>query len=350
MSLKVHNDDISHVLIHSKKAISNQETQLFKTELEKFRPLQVRLLQANHKQSSVFKELTRMYSDLLKDKRVRSEQNKYELYSRQRGSVMNQYRKIHQAFTDLQTGLERAQKFYSDMHSTVESQAMNVDSFVGNRKAEGGELLGLIEQKKAQGSNGQGNADTARLQAMMGRMNIGSPSATPPMKSDFNHRQPPPPPQQPAYSGMPGAAYPGINAPQALQSQGHGAVQPPRQFQQQPGVTSPVNPSTLSPRPTPHTSYNPGNYTPLSPPTSSQSPHMNNGFKPVPPQPQYGSGMYPQQGFVLPPPPSGPPPGQMYGAPSNGQYNQQTAPQYGQAMPQSQAQQADPWAALSGWK
>jgi len=285
-----------------------------------------------------------MYSDLLKDKRVRSEQNKYELYSRQRGSVMNQYRKIHQAFTDLQTGLDRAKKFYSDMHSTLESQAMNVDSFVGNRKAEGGELLGLIEQKKAQGSNGQGNADTARLQAMMGRMNIGS---LPPMKPDFNYRQPPPPQQQAGYPGMPGAAYTSMNAPQP---QGYGAIQSPPQFQQQPGVTSPLNPNSLSPRPASHTSYNPGNYAPLSPPTSSQSPHMNNGFKPVPPQPQYGSGTYPQQGFV-PPPPARPPPGQIYGAPLNGQYSQQNPAQYGQAMPaQTQSQQADPWAALSDWK
>ncbi|EOD45372.1 putative vacuolar protein-sorting protein bro1 protein [Neofusicoccum parvum UCRNP2] len=83
---KVHNDDISNVLILNKKQISNQENQLFKAELEKFRPHQNRILQANHKQSSLMKQLTQTYGDLLQDKRVRSEQNKYEAFSRQRSS------------------------------------------------------------------------------------------------------------------------------------------------------------------------------------------------------------------------------------------------------------------------
>ncbi|KAI7068184.1 BRO1-domain-containing protein, partial [Hortaea werneckii] len=86
---KIHNDDISNVLILNKKAVSNQEAQLFKAELEKFRPHQNRILQANHKQSSLMKELTRTYNDLLQDKRVKGEQNKYEAFSRQRNTVLN---------------------------------------------------------------------------------------------------------------------------------------------------------------------------------------------------------------------------------------------------------------------
>ncbi|KAL0257178.1 bck1-like resistance to osmotic shock [Diplodia seriata] len=133
---KVHNDDISNVLILNKKQISNQENQLFKAELEKFRPHQNRILQANHKQSSLMKQLTQTYGDLLQDKRVRSEQSKYEAFSRQRSSVMSKYRKIFQAFNDLISGLMRAQAFYSDMKETVESLQQNVESFVNNRRAE----------------------------------------------------------------------------------------------------------------------------------------------------------------------------------------------------------------------
>ena len=103
----------------NKKAIANQESQLFKAELEKFRPHQNRILQANHKQASLLKELTRTYSDLLKDKRVRSEQNKYEAFSRQRNTVMTKYRKVYQSFNDLIAGLNRAQGFYSEMKETV---------------------------------------------------------------------------------------------------------------------------------------------------------------------------------------------------------------------------------------
>jgi hypothetical protein len=67
--IQVHNDDISNVLILNKKAITNHENQLFQAELEKFRPYQTRLLQANHKQSLLMKELTKAYSDLLQDRR-----------------------------------------------------------------------------------------------------------------------------------------------------------------------------------------------------------------------------------------------------------------------------------------
>ena len=114
---------------------------MFKSELEKFRPHQNRILQAMHKQSAIMKELTRTYGDLLQDKRVRSEQNKYESFSRQRNTVLSRYRKVYQAYVDLNAGLERARQFYSEMKETVESLEKNVQSFVENRRSEGSQLL-----------------------------------------------------------------------------------------------------------------------------------------------------------------------------------------------------------------
>ncbi|KAK1815435.1 bck1-like resistance to osmotic shock [Friedmanniomyces endolithicus] len=163
---KIHNDDISNVLILNKKAITNQEAQLFKSELEKFRPHQNRILQANHKQSSLMKELTRTYGDLLQDKRVRSEQNKYESFSRQRNAVLGKYRKVYQAYTDLQDGLSRAQQFYDEMRDTVDSLKKNVESFVENRRSEGGQLLSAIEAAKGSGAD----REQARLKELMERM------------------------------------------------------------------------------------------------------------------------------------------------------------------------------------
>jgi hypothetical protein len=316
-------------LIHSKKAISNQETALFKAELEKFRPMQVRLLQANHKQSSVFKDLTRTYSELLQDKRVKSERNKYEVYSRQRGSVMSRYRKVHQAFTDLQEGLERARKFYTDMQSTIDSQAMNVESFVGNRKSEGGELLAQIERKKTSGSNGQGNADTERLQALMGRMNVNGPAAATSPKPDLSHRVAPMPPQ--TYPSMSGTGYAGMSSPPTAQSSAYSAAPTPRPYQQQPPVPPTGYSNGFPPRPATQTPYNPGNYGPMSPPAPQYPQHPGNGYTSPP-----------QHNAYVPPPPPGPPPNQHgYGMPPNAQYSQQQ---------QQQQQSADPWAGLSGWK
>lgn len=332
-------------MIHSKKAVGNQENQLFKAELEKFRPFQVRLLQANHKQSSIFKELTSVYSELLQDKRVRAEQNKYDTLARQRGSVLNRYRKVHQAFSDLRAGLERAQKFYADMKNTIDSQSLNVDSFVGNRKSEGGELLQSIERKKTASSNGQANSDTERMQALMGRMSVTSPPPPPSQQAgrpDLGHRPPPAPPQS-GYPGIPANTY-STPAPHPMQSPSYGVVPPTRQ---QASITSPPYQSTPGSHPGHQIPYNPSNYGPMSPP--AQPPHAGSGYM-SPGLQQYAQTPFQGQGgYGVPPPPPNTSRPQTFSVPPNGQqYGGQQTKNYGQQPQQNNA--ADPWAGLGGWK
>ncbi|KAL1992269.1 hypothetical protein VTN49DRAFT_4301 [Thermomyces lanuginosus] len=189
---KVHEDDISNVLILNRKALGNgREQQLFQAELEKFRPYQNRIIKANHTQASLMKELTKVYGDLLQDKRVRSEQSKYEAITRQRNSVMSRYRKVYNAFRDLVAGIAEAKKFYSEMQTSVNNLWENVDSFVNNRRAEGAQLLSHIEREKATGgttssSNSTSNStaqqeerDREQLREMMERLSTGpsSPSS-----------------------------------------------------------------------------------------------------------------------------------------------------------------------------
>ncbi|KMU84114.1 vacuolar protein-sorting protein bro1 [Coccidioides immitis H538.4] len=163
---KVHNDDISNVLILNKKSIANQEEQLFQAELEKFRPHQTRLLQANHKQTALMKELAKVYGDLLQDKRVRAEQSKYETLSRQRNSVISKYRKVHKAFKELLSGLDQAQTFYMQMKDTVDSLKKNVDTFLNNRRSEGAQLLNQIERDKS--STGHEDREREKLKTTDG--------------------------------------------------------------------------------------------------------------------------------------------------------------------------------------
>ncbi|KAF2864456.1 BRO1-domain-containing protein [Piedraia hortae CBS 480.64] len=168
---RVHNDDISHVLILNKKAVSSQETALFQQELEKFRPHQQRIWQANHKQAALMKELTRRYGDLLQDKRVRAEQDKYEAFTRQRSTVLTKYRLIYQAYVNLHAGLERALQFYDAMEETMASLRQNVEAFVENRRSEGSQLLGAIEAAKG--------SEQARLRGLMERMSPRDDAALP---------------------------------------------------------------------------------------------------------------------------------------------------------------------------
>lgn len=283
------------------------------------------------------KELTRVYGDLLQDKRVRSEQNKYEAFSRQRNSVLNKYRKIFQAYQDLQAGLDRAKQFYSEMKETAESLEKNVQSFVENRRSEGGQLLSAIEAAKGSGAEREQN----RLKELMERMSVGSSSGS---------NNTPPLPQHP------NAGY----------SDGRGSMQrpPPLHPQTASAYTQPAHGRVTSPPITPRYQtngrqaeggYNPSTYGTMSPPAQQQY------FSP-PPSQQYAyapSSHYGQQqstpsssmpaSWQPPPPPPGPPPAQDYSAMQATHYP--NGPGGYAADPRRTNQQSqDPWAGLNSWK
>jgi programmed cell death 6-interacting protein len=200
---KVHTDDISNILILNKKSLTGQETQLFQAELEKFRSHQNRLISTVHKQSSLLKDLTKTYGDLLQDKRIRSDQQRYEGIQKARSNVLHRYRRAYTAHGDLTQGLMRAQAFYSEMKESVDSLEKNVETFVSNRRAEGAQLLSSIEQKKAGDAGGQAAAEQKRMQELMQRLSMDPnssptsqrPPTVPPQPSSANAMRSPPPQQ-----------------------------------------------------------------------------------------------------------------------------------------------------------
>jgi len=315
------------------------------------------------------KELTRTYGELLSDKRVKSEQNKYESFSRQKNSVLTKYRKVYQAFSDLKTGLERAQSFYSDMKDTVDSLSKNVEAFVGNRRSEGGSLLNAIESAKSAGVGAQSDRDRDRMQDLMARMSMNpTPSPAPFSPAPSGMSRPPPLPQTPSYHG----AYNGTQSPQIQQgyqqnaSNGqYGMTSPPVQSSY---GQAPANgaygypPSNPTPQPQ-HDGYKPSMYGQISPPAHQQyfSPPPNSQYNGYPQAQPGQQPPYPNvpQGFVPPPPPPGGPPQQDYssqgyamGPSGPGGYAQDPRRQQQQAPPPQQQKpgSGDPWAGLSAWK
>ncbi|KAM4064696.1 BRO1-like domain-containing protein [Hirsutella rhossiliensis] len=378
---KIHNDDISQVLILNKKSISSYEAQLFEQELEKFRPHQNRLLQANHKQSALMKELTATFNALLQDKRVRSEQGKYEAIQRQRSSVISRYKRAYQEFLDLEAGLHSAKNWYGEMRETVESLEKNVETFVNNRRSEGAQLLDQIEQDRSANKNSQAELERERLRGLMERMSM-EPAKSPPRSSSgrptpaplFQPGQGPPRYPQTSFQGhyqVP--TSPPLNAGHMQQQQQQHQFQQQHHQQSFAGYSSPPPVNTFS-QPT----YNPSQYGPTPGPTSppptqtsfgmaamrvptsppptqssfgqsSQSQQMYQGYG-ASPVAQHGQGGFVPPGFVPPPPPPGPPPlgpqqtihygNQGYGHPQGAQ----------SGMGQQQQQQHDPWAGLNAWK
>ncbi|KAJ9250302.1 hypothetical protein DTO195F2_8177 [Paecilomyces variotii] len=365
---KVHNDDISNVLILNKKSIVNQENQLFQAELEKFRPHQNRLLQANHKQASLMKELTKTYSELLQDKRVRAEQSKYESITRQRNTVMARYKKVYDAFNGLLSGLVQAQTFYSEMGDTVDNLRKNVDTFVNNRRAEGAQLLNQIEREKASGASGSEDREREKLRQLMERLSTdpspssSSPKSRPAVPSKtpssggtrsptVSPHYPPTAPLQhipPSQSPAPYGQYISPTAPAPYipgQPYQQGAAIPlsegynPMAYPYPSPVSPPPNQQFFSPTATPYSGY--PSATPA--PAPSHAPYMPQGYIPPPPPRRPSTTTYP--------PSSGPYPSGPGGYAQNRPYG---VSQHHKVPSQSQTPQppssGDPWAGLSAWK
>ncbi|KAA8650703.1 hypothetical protein EYZ11_013040 [Aspergillus tanneri] len=375
---KVHNDDISNVLILNKKSIAGQESQLFEAELEKFRPHQNRLLQANHKQSSLMKELTKIYGDLLQDKRVRSEQSKYETITRQRNTVMARYKKVYEAFNGLKSGIVQAQTFYAEMTETVDSLKKNVETFINNRRSEGAQLLGQIERDKASGASEQEDREREKLRQLMERLSTEpKPTSTPsaPSAAPSKVKSPPPPVQAPGYPG------PGVSSPKTSPRYPPGGMHgvplshspapygqymnpasgvsyvPGQPFQQ--GAAAPLSegynpmaypfPPSASPPPNQQFySSTPAPFGTFSGPTPSTTPSqfMPQGFVPPPPPPRPQQTSYPSSSGPFPSGPGGYAQSRPYGSSQHHKAQSQSSQSHGQPA----ASSGDPWAGLNAWK
>jgi len=315
------------------------------------------------------KELTTTFNNLLQDKRVRSEQSKYEAITRQRSSVMSKYRKIYQEFLDLEAGLEAAKKWYNEMKDTVNSLEQNVETFVNNRRSEGAQLLNHIEHDRATNAGGQADRERERLRSLMERMSMDpSASASPSSSQPLSGR-----PQQSSVS--PSAHYPSTNFAGQYQVP---ASQSPHQAQMSYPTYSAVQPGSYysqqnPPRPDSYNqgsrsalqlqgSYDPSSYPrrdqsqPTSPPPNQQQfTPTQYGYQQPPSHPPQAPGQqhFVPAGYVPPPPPPGPPPlgpQQTFPQPGASTYSQAQmgyTPSTGQ--PRG-GQPPDPWADLGAWK
>ncbi|KGO49085.1 hypothetical protein PEXP_011340 [Penicillium expansum] len=398
LKVETHKDDITERLILNKKSFVGREKEFFQQELLKFLPYQNILVQANHKQSSLMNELTKIHDNLVQDKRVQSEKSKYESIKRQRNSVIARYKKVYEAFHGLSSGIKQARTFYKDMGENVDSLRKNVETFINNRRSEGAQLLSQIERDKGMGKNvdslrrnaesfannreqsssvsEQEDREREKLRQLMERLSTEPKnSSTLPSTGSANLpskvKSPPPPVQTPAYGttgpspkpspryppAMPGVPPSHSPAPYGQYMGGGPGTYQAQHFQQ--GAAAPLSEG-----------YNPMAYpyqTPVSPPPNqqffSQTPAPYGGYSnsgtPAPGAGPQSSHYMAPQGYIPPPPPPRPqqttyPPtaGGMYPSGPGGyaqsrQYGHHKTPS--QSQPQS-GSSADPWAGLNAWK
>ena len=102
---KAHNDDISSVLILNKKN-PNIESQLFPSELEKFRPYQTRLAGLGVKQQDLLSEVIRSFKSLLQEQAGSKEQKEIEAAQEEVDGYISRFRAAKGGWEDVREGSE----------------------------------------------------------------------------------------------------------------------------------------------------------------------------------------------------------------------------------------------------
>jgi hypothetical protein len=267
------------------------------------------------------KELSTTFNNLLRDKRVRSDQSKYEIKTRQRATVMKTYQRAYQEFLELVDGLSAAERYYGELNTEVNSLSQNVSTFVNNRRAEGSQLLSRIE-------------DGDRVQGLVDRMTI---------------QQSPIPGPPPVAIRPPHQLYSTSTKDQSL------SPSPQPQHQRQPQRHSPSYINERPYAPEDQSGKESRSFVPQGNVSQASQQDMDRFNH------EYHDPLRNQQhippGYNIPPPPLGPPP----------LIAQQTFPRH--ALPQSHpghngeaqalsgnatkaggSQDVDPWESLSAWK
>lgn len=172
LPLQVHQDDITEPLIWNGHALDDIQEQIFSAELDKFRPLQNRMVQAKHSQESLLRQLSTAYPDMKHDEHIRGKQQQSVRLQKQKALAIAELNKICAEFGLLMTGLMQAGKFYGDIQATMAVLAQNVETFVQNRKNEGAEILRGIEFEKQQLSASASMQHPGDLAQALGRLAV----------------------------------------------------------------------------------------------------------------------------------------------------------------------------------
>ena len=101
---RVHNDDISQLLILNRKS-QNVEPTLFAAELEKFRPHQARLQAALQQQQATLASIQTAYSQLSTGKKGREIQNRYARAERAKKELQARFKRAYDAYKEVQVGV-----------------------------------------------------------------------------------------------------------------------------------------------------------------------------------------------------------------------------------------------------
>lgn len=101
---RVHNDDISQLLILNRKS-QNVEPTLFAAELEKFRPHQARIQATIASQQSTLQQVQNVYGQLTAGKKGKEIQERFVKVERTKRELVARFKRAHDAYLEIRTGI-----------------------------------------------------------------------------------------------------------------------------------------------------------------------------------------------------------------------------------------------------
>lgn len=101
---RVHNDDISQLLILNRKS-QNVEPTLFAAELEKFRPHQARIQSTIALQQSTLQQTQNVYGQLTSGKKGKEIQDRFVKIERAKKDLIARYKRAHDAYLEVRTSI-----------------------------------------------------------------------------------------------------------------------------------------------------------------------------------------------------------------------------------------------------
>ncbi|KAJ3057219.1 bck1-like resistance to osmotic shock [Rhizophlyctis rosea] len=140
---KLHADDISSLLLLNK----NKETQIFQSELSKFKPLQSRLSANIQQHQQLLQDLTNEFGKLRESSQA---MKSLDLTEKRKADLLKQWRRSYDLWREARDGLKRGMQFYSDLSELVTSLRSTAATFADRRSEERNQLAKKIEAEQAE--------------------------------------------------------------------------------------------------------------------------------------------------------------------------------------------------------
>ncbi|ANB15366.1 Bro1p [Sugiyamaella lignohabitans] len=177
---RVHNDDISSLLILNSKVPNIEET-LFKTELEKFQPFRTRLEATIHHQKVLLKEITSTWKKVLSNESVKQKTKSRESIKVQRLAMIDRFKLAYNSWKAAQDGMSKGSEFYDDLLSRSLGILQNAQQFHQNRGEERARLLSA-----ARSAHNAATQDQLRQQLADFSIAPRPHESNPPSRGDFS--------------------------------------------------------------------------------------------------------------------------------------------------------------------